>query len=225
MTTKTEERNIEAIEADIEQAEVRLGELRVEQGEIQAALATGTSDEKLLEAAMSGKSLAGTQRIGKLQARSDEISEMVRVLDSRLLRLKLERVAIREAELQEELEAAGELVMKKREAESQAAAERQEAENQIARMRDETYTLRDRRRALESRLLENDPQYRQQAEAAALERREAAEPTQEQAEQYRRQLRESHGAVFYDTPEEFAAMAEEAERQGVKLTPFGRVRS
>jgi len=221
--TMTVERSIQDVEADLARAQERAGELSIELQDVEAVLAAKGSADSLLDAALKGKSIARTAKVANLKDRRTEIKEMLSVLENHQTRLNLERLAIREAELAAELEAAGEVVMQKREAESQATAERVEAENMVARMRDETYTLQDSRRRLENQLYQHDAKFRQEQEAAAEKRRAEAEPTPEEVERHRQQInREVFGRIEYEDDEQFREMSEEAARQGSRLTPAYR---
>jgi hypothetical protein len=218
----TEQRSIQDVEKDISAVESTVGKLTKEGQKITDELTLGLEDSVLVEAALSGKSPATSARTTKMTARRTEIENMVRALENRLNRLRLEKVNLRSEALEAELAEASAAVMEKREAESQATAERQEAENVVAGMRDERWVLQDQRRNLENRLWENDAEFRAEAEAAAQQRRAEAEMTPEEVERYRRQIAEASGRIFYDSDEALAAMQDQAAEQGARLVPLHR---
>jgi chromosome segregation ATPase len=214
-------RTLEAVEADIGKVQARLAELHSEQADADGKLSGATDDDALLEAAMSGKSLATTQRVAKLEARSEELGQMIRVLDNRLLRLRLERTDLLLANNEREFHAAGKEVAAAQEAVDDANAALAEAHNRASAFQSERYSLAEQRSQVENALLAADPQY---AEDLAEQRREQAEAEATTPEQYR-QMRKATAAMsgihLVDDDEELEALKRAAAAQGVKLTVAG----
>src|SRR5215211_5495688 len=201
--TMSEERNIEQIEQDMEKVAATIERLQHEAQRISDRLSLGQEPSVLVEAALSGKSPATSASTLKDERRKAEIEATLIALANRADRLALERVGLLEAEHAADIKQAGERVAAARAAADQAIAERDAAHNEAQWTKERGYTLREQRQRLESRLWQNDPEYRQEQQALVEQRRAEAEMTPEQVEAYQRQLAEAGGAVLYDTPEQF----------------------
>jgi chromosome segregation ATPase len=217
----TEVRTIEQVDQEVQEIQAASEGLVKERESLDAELLGSTNEGALLEAALSGKSLKSSAKVRKTEDRLGEIEDMLTALTNRLARLHLERVGLREAELQEELAVAGEKVMNLREVEEKARQKRQHAENQVAFRNQETYSLREQRRDLENQLWENDPSYLEEALAERERRIEEHTMTPEQVAAYRRQLVVAAGGTPVDNAEDLEAVRREAAKQGSGVFVIG----
>jgi chromosome segregation ATPase len=185
--TNEETRTVANVENDIERVQSRLEALREEQADIAGKLNAATDDNALLSAALDGKSIATTQRVGKLEARAAEITEMIRVLDARQLRLQRERSVLKLAEIEERIVSLGEDVAAKEEAYREAETTLNAARNEVYYATEERRTEQEVLWRLENALYAADPEFAAQQDA---QRQREAENviTPEQQEAVRREM-------------------------------------
>jgi chromosome segregation ATPase len=217
-----QQRTLEQVEQDVAATTAAQEKLRAEQEEISRKLNDSTDGDSLLAAALSGRSLAGSQKVGKLQARAEEITEMLRVLDARMLRLKRERTLLKQEELQDQQAVLSEEHDKVKARFDEAQAALNEAQNQLYYCQQAGSSLRDELNILESKLWQVDEGFRREQEEDAQRRREAVLAEQaEQAAAIRRTMAAASGLYIDLDTEQLENLHREAERQGSKITVFG----